>query len=91
MNFNYSLYILACVNDCQLLGETVSVWILIFVPQNLTLKNILHWQHLLMIPLSRWIGEKPAHETLDNSPMKKNSDNSENSDNSDLWKVIYQK
>ena len=34
------------------------------------------------------IREKLSHETLDNSPMKINSDNS---DNSDLWKVIYQK
>ena len=30
-----------------------------------------------MIPLSRQIHEKFAHETLDNSQMKKNSDNSE--------------
>ena len=28
-----------------------------------------------MIPLSQWIHEKLAHETLDNSPMKKVSDN----------------
>ena len=28
-----------------------------------------------MIPLSGQIREKLAHETLDNSPMKKNSDN----------------
>ena len=41
-----------------------------------------------MIPLSRQIREKLSYETLDNSPMKKNSDNG---DNSDLWKVIYQK
>ena len=27
-----------------------------------------------MIPLSRKIREKLAHETLDNSPMRKNSD-----------------
>ena len=46
-----------------------------FVPKNFILKNNLQRQHLLTIPLSRQIPEKLAHETLDNFPMKKNSDN----------------
>ena len=38
MNFNYSLYILAYVEECQLLGETLSVCILIFIPKIFILK-----------------------------------------------------
>ena len=45
------------------------------LPQNFIWKNNLQRQHLLMIPLSRQIREKLAHETLDDSPMRKNSDN----------------
>ena len=74
INFKYSLHILAYVNEGQLLGETLSVCILVFIPQNFILKNNLQRQHLLMIPLLWWICEKLAHETLDNSPIKKVSD-----------------
>ena len=74
MNFKYSLYIMAYVEICHLLAETLSFLILIFIPQNFILRNNLQRQHLLMIPLSRRICEKPVHETLDNSPMKKVSD-----------------
>ena len=66
MNTEYSLYILAYVDDCHLLAEAVA-------GLNI-LKNNLQRKHLLMIPLSRWIREKLTHETLGNSPMKKISD-----------------
>ena len=62
------------VRICHLLPETLLVWILVYIPQNFILKNNLQRQHLLMIPLSQQIREKFAHETLDNSQMKKNSD-----------------
>ena len=74
MNFKYSLYMLCLCQEMAFATETLSVWVLLFIPQNFIWKNNLQRQQLLMIPLSRRMREKLAHETLDNSPMRKNND-----------------
>ena len=60
-------------DDCFATRNSISLD-LGFYPSKLHFLK-LQRQHLLLIPLSRQIREKLAHETLDNSQMKINGDN----------------